>query len=202
MTNALALSALTRTWITARQSADPELLNRIADGDKLAMRVLFAQFNVRVYRFVLCFVRDEVIAEDVVNEVFVEVWRNASRFQGNSQVSTWILAIARFKALSAIRRRKDEMLDDVETASIPDTADDPEMVMQKKDRVSILRECMSHLSRQHREIIDLVYYHDKSIVEVAQIVGVPENTAKTRIFHARSRMAKLLQQAGIDQTYQ
>ncbi len=204
MKNVLALTVASKKqpWMVTHQSDDSELLDRIADSDKLAMQALFRRHNVRVYRFALCFVRDEALAEDVVNEVFVDVWRNANRFDGNSQVSTWILAIARFKALSSLRRHKDDALDDVEAAAIPDTADDPEIAMQKKDRVAILRECMSHLSLDHREIIDLVYYHEKSIVEVAEIVGVPENTAKTRMFHARQRLSKLLQQAGIDQTYQ
>jgi RNA polymerase sigma-70 factor (ECF subfamily) len=189
-------------WIAAQQSTDPEVLSLIASGDKHAMQVLFARYNLRVYRFVLRLVGDEALAEDLVNEVFVEVWRSADRFEGNSQVSTWVMAIARFKTLTSLRRRKDDALDDVEAAAIPDTADNPETAMQKKDRVAILRECMSHLSHNDREIIDLVYYHEKSIVEAAEIVGVPKNTAKTRMFHARKRMSVLLQQAGIDQTYQ
>jgi RNA polymerase sigma-70 factor (ECF subfamily) len=185
-----------------RQSADTELLDRISRADKLAMQALFARYNVRVYRFVLRLVGDEALAEDLVNEVFVDVWKNADRFEGNSQVSTWILAIARFKALSSLRRRKDEALDEVEAIAIPDSSDDPEASLQKKDRVAILRKCMSHLSRDHREIIDLIYYHEKSVDEVAEIVGVPKNTVKTRMFYARKRMSELLAQAGIDQTYQ
>jgi len=186
----------------AQQGSDPEILGRIAQGDKLAMRVLFTRHNTRVYRFVLRLVGNEALAEDLVNEVFVDVWRDADRFEGNSQVLTWILAIARFKALSSLRRRKDEALDDAAAEVIPDTADDPEIAVQKLDRVAILRECMSHLSRDHREIIDLVYYHDKSVTEVAEIVGVPCNTVKTRAFHARRQMSKLLRQAGVDRTYQ
>jgi RNA polymerase sigma-70 factor (ECF subfamily) len=189
-------------WIATQQSADTDLIDRIADGDKLAMQALFARHNVRVYRFVLRLVNDEALAEDLVNEVFVDVWKNAGKFEGNSQVSTWILAIARFKALSSLRRRKDASLDEVEAAAIPDSADNPEISLQKKDRVAILRQCMSHLSQDHREIIDLVYYHEKSVDEVAEIVGVPKNTVKTRMFYARKRMSELLAQAGIDQTYQ
>ncbi len=185
-----------------KQSCDSELLGRIADNDKLAMRVLFARHNVRVHRFVWRIVGDGDLAEDIVNEVFVEIWRSAGRFDGNSQVSTWILGIARFKALSALRRRKDDALDGVAAEAIPDTADDPEVAAQKMDRVAIMRECMSHLSRAHREIIDLVYYHDKSIDEAAEIVGIPTNTVKTRMFHARKRMSELLRQAGVDRTYQ
>jgi RNA polymerase sigma-70 factor, ECF subfamily len=191
-----------RQEAAARQSGDVDLINRIAKGDRLAMRALFARHNVYVYRFVLRLVGDEALADDLVSEVFIDVWRNAGRFEGRSQVSTWIMAIARFKALSALRRRKDDELDDAEAASIPDTADDPELAIQKKDTLAILRACMSHLSRDHREIIDLVYFHEKTVEEAAEIVGVPENTAKTRMFHARKKMSQLLQQAGIDRTYQ
>jgi len=188
--------------ITAKQRDDADLLERIVKGDRLALQVLFARHNVQTYRFLLRLVGDEALAEDLVSEVFLDVWRNAHQFKGNSRVTTWILGIARFKALSALRRRKDDALDDDAAAAIPDSADDPEIAVEKKDRVAILRRCMSHLSLAHREIIDLAYYQDKSINEVAEILGVPENTVKTRMFHARKRMSELLQQAGIDRTYQ
>ena len=141
MQNTIALRETSRTqpWNATQQSADPELLDRVAEGDKLALQALFARHNVRVYRFVLRLVNDEALAEDLVNEVFVDVWKNADKFEGNSQVSTWILAIARFKALSSLRRRKDASLDEVEAAAIPDSSDNPEICLQKKDRVAILR---------------------------------------------------------------
>jgi RNA polymerase sigma-70 factor (ECF subfamily) len=188
--------------VAAKQRDDADLIERIASGDKLAMQVLYARHHVQTYRFLLRLVGDEAQAEDLVSEVFFDVWRNAHQFQGNSRVSTWILAIARFKALSALRRRKDDELDDDAAAAIPDLADDPEIAVQKKDRVAIMRQCLSHLSLVHREIIDLAYYQDKPINEVAEILGVPENTVKTRMFHARRRLSELLAQAGIDRTYQ
>jgi RNA polymerase sigma-70 factor (ECF subfamily) len=204
MQNVLALTEVSRPlpWTVTQQSADSDLLDRIAVGDKLALQALFARHNVAVYRFLLRLVKNEALAEDLVNEVFVDVWKNADKFEGNSQVSTWILAIARFKALSALRRRKDASLDEVEAAAIPDSSDNPEICLQKKDRVAILRECMSHLSSDHREIIDLVYYHEKSVEEAAKIVGVPMSTVKTRMFYARKRMSELLAQAGVDRSYQ
>jgi RNA polymerase sigma-70 factor (ECF subfamily) len=188
--------------VAAKQRDDADLIERIASDDKLAMKVLYARHHVQTYRFLLRLVGDEAHAEDLVSEVFFDVWRNAHQFQGNSRVSTWILAIARFKALSALRRRKDDELNDDQAAAIADTADDPEIAVQKKDRVAIMRQCLSHLSLVHREIIDLAYYQDKPINEVAEILGVPENTVKTRMFHARRRLSELLAQAGIDRTYQ
>src|SRR5258706_12010228 len=89
-------------------TSDEELIGRIAAGDKLAMQVLFARHHVRVYRFVLRLLRDPVLAEDLVSEAFLEVWHRASRFEGRSSALVWLLAIARFKALSALRRRPHE----------------------------------------------------------------------------------------------
>jgi RNA polymerase sigma-70 factor (ECF subfamily) len=162
------------------------------------MQVLFARHHVRVYRFVLRLVRDESVAEDLISEVFLDVWRQAGRFEGRSQVSTWLLAIARFKALSALRRRPDEELDEEAAEAIEDPSDDPEVVLDKKDKSAAIRKCLEKLSAEHREIIDLVYYHEKSVEEVAQIVGIPENTVKTRMFYARKRLAELLKAAGIE----
>jgi RNA polymerase sigma-70 factor, ECF subfamily len=82
-------------------------------------------------------------------------------------------------------------------ASIEDTSDNPESAVGIKDRNSIVQKCLTQLSSAHREVIDLVYYHEKSVDEVAQIVGVPPATVKTRMFYARNKMADLLRQAGV-----
>jgi len=183
----------------ATQAASDEvLIGRIASGDRLAMQVLFARHHVKVFRFVLRLVRDESTAEDLISEVFLDVWRQAGRFEGRSQVSTWLLAIARFKSLSAMRKRPDEALDDETAAAIEDPSDDPETALEKKDKGEVLRKCLTALSAEHREIIDLVYYHEKSVEEVAQIVGIPENTVKTRMFYARKKLADLLKAEGVE----
>jgi RNA polymerase sigma-70 factor (ECF subfamily) len=108
------------------------------------------------------------------------------------------LAIARFKALSALRRRPDEELDDETAAGIEDPSDSPEAALEKKDKSALIRKCLTGLSAEHREIIDLVYYHEKSVEEVALIVGIPANTVKTRMFYARKRLAELLKAEGIE----
>jgi RNA polymerase sigma-70 factor, ECF subfamily len=179
-------------------ASDEVLIVRIAQGDRLAMQVLFARHHVRVYRFVLRLVRNEASAEDLISEVFLDVWRQADRFEGRSAVSTWLLAIARFKALSSMRRKPDEELDDEAAGAIEDTSDTPEVSLQKKDKSELLRGCLEQLSREHREVIDLVYYHEKSVEEVAEIVGIPEATVKTRMFYARKKLSELLKVAGLD----
>jgi RNA polymerase sigma-70 factor (ECF subfamily) len=178
-------------------TSDEVLIGRIAHGDRLAMHVLYARHRIGVFRSVLRLVRDKATAEDVLSEVFLDVWRQADRFEGRSGVLTWMLGIARFKAFSTLRHRFDEELDEGATAAIEDPADDPATILQKKDMGAILRRCLTKLSPNHREIIDLVYYHERSIAEVAKIVGIPGNTVKTRMFSARRRLARLLKAAGI-----
>jgi RNA polymerase sigma-70 factor, ECF subfamily len=81
--------------------------------------------------------------------------------------------------------------------TIEDTSDDPETMVNTKDRNTIVQKCLTQLSPAHREVIDLVYYHEKSVDEVAKIVGVPAATVKTRMFYARNKMADLLKQSGV-----
>jgi RNA polymerase sigma-70 factor (ECF subfamily) len=189
--------ASTRTKPSASETKDEALVSLIASGDKRAMQVLYARHNVRVYRFIVRLTGNTTLAEDLVSEVFLDVWRQADAFEAKAQVSTWLLAIARYKALSALRRRSDEQLDDKVAAAIPDTSDDPETVVYRKDRSTLVQKCLSQLSPAHREVIDLVYYHEKSVDEVARITGVPAATVKTRMFYARNKMQELLKQSGV-----
>jgi RNA polymerase sigma factor (sigma-70 family) len=118
--------------------------------------------------------------------------RTSRLAEGRSQVSTWSLSIARFTALSAIRRRAEAAMDDTAMELLKDSADTPEEAVLKEDRSAQVRHCLAQMSREHREVIDLVYYHEKSIEEVADIIRAPKNTVKTRIFYARKRLAQLL----------
>jgi RNA polymerase sigma-70 factor (ECF subfamily) len=176
-------------------ATDEVIVDRIAEGDQLAMRTLFARHQTRVYRFVLRLLKDEAAAEDVVSEVFLDVWRQAGRFEGRSTVSTWLLSMARFKAISAMRRRQTVELDPDTMADIPDSADDPETSLAQKSDAALLRKGLAQLSATHAEVLDLVYYHGKSVSEVADILGIPEATVKTRMFYARKKLAEIMQGA-------
>jgi len=181
----------------ASEESDEAILHLIAGGDKGAMRVLFGRHNVRVFRFLMRLVDNEATAEDLTSEVFLEVWRQAAAFEGRSQASTWLIAIARHKALSLLRQRPADKLDEEELALIQDPADDPETALQKSERSELLRDCLRQLSPAHREIIDLVYYHERTVDDVASIIGLPQSTVKTRMFYARRRISELLAARGL-----
>jgi RNA polymerase sigma-70 factor, ECF subfamily len=119
-----AVAAVPAIAATAGEySSDEILVQRIAAGDKLAMQVLFARHRTNVYRWLFRFVGNETVAEDLLSDVFFEVWQQAGRFEGRSAVSTWLLSIARFKALSARRRRTDAPLDGTIETTVADSAD-------------------------------------------------------------------------------
>jgi RNA polymerase sigma-70 factor, ECF subfamily len=181
---------------TAKDNSDEALVAKIASGNRLAMQVLFARHHARIYRFVLRLLGSQALAEDVTSEVFLDVWRQAHRFEARSAVTTWLLAIARYKALAELRRRPEPPLDEG-GMDASDPADDPEATLAIKHRGEILRNCLTRLSPRHREIIDLVYYHEKSVQEAADILGVPGNTVKTRMFHARKKLSELLEARGV-----
>jgi RNA polymerase sigma-70 factor (ECF subfamily) len=199
MPNVIAINAqASQSIIAAQATSDDMLLESIADGNRTAMHILYCRHNVRVYRFILRIVRDATTAEDLVSQVFLDVWRTAGQFQGRSQVSTWLLSIARFKALTAMRQRRFEDIDQEDVRQIPDGNDTPETSLDRSDTSAILRACVQKLSPAHREIITLVYYHEKSVEEVGQIIGIPQSTVKTRMFYARKQLADLLKGAGVD----
>lgn len=184
--------------LAAQAVSDEMLLQSIADGERPAMHVFYARHNVRVYRFILRTVRDQSIAEDLVSQVFLDVWRTAGQFEGRSQVSTWLLSIARFKALSALRQRRFEDIDQNDVLDIADESENPEAKLDRTKTGELLRSCIAKLSPAHREIIDLVYYHEKSVEEAGAIIGIPQATVKTRMFYARKQLADMLKGCGVD----
>jgi len=182
---------------SAPKPADDVLIESIGKGDRRAMVSLFIRHNVRIHRFVMRLTGKTSIAEDVVSEVFLDIWRGAAEFSGRSNVSTWLLGIARNKTMSVLRRRTETPLDYDAALDLVDDMDDPEVVADRASRGAVVRRCLMRLPPSLREVVDLIYYHEKTVAEVAEIVGIPPGTVKTRMFHARSRLQELLESAGV-----
>jgi RNA polymerase sigma-70 factor (ECF subfamily) len=186
--------------VSTDEGSDEALMARVAEGDRRAIRLLFERYQLTVFRFALRLVGNRATAEDIVSDVFLELWRHAASFEGRARLLTWILAIARNKAVSAMRGRIDQPLEDAIAEAIPDRALTAEETLDASQRAAILRRCLAQLSPAHREIIDLVYYHEKSIEEAASIVGASAATVKTRMFYARRRLAERLRAVGIERS--
>ncbi|MEZ2328563.1 sigma-70 family RNA polymerase sigma factor [Mesorhizobium sp. RCC_202] len=184
--------------MTAATETDRALVDRVAKGDRAAVRLLFMRHHARVYRFVARQTGSEMMADDIANEVFLELWKQAPGFEGRSEVSTWLLGIARFKALSSLRKKKEEWIDDDDAAEIADGADTPEVITMKEDKAAALRRMINALPEEHRVVIDLAYYHGQSVTEIGEVLDIPVATVKTRMFYARKKLGEALKAAGYD----
>ncbi|UVK39254.1 sigma-70 family RNA polymerase sigma factor [Mesorhizobium sp. AR10] len=184
--------------MTAATETDRALVDRVAKGDRAAVRLLFMRHHARIYRFVARQTGSEMMADDIANEVFLELWRQAPGFEGRSEVSTWLLGIARFKALSSLRKKKETWIDDDDAAQIPDSADTPEVATMKEDKGAALRRFVDALPQEHRVVIDLAYYHGQSVTEIGEVLDIPVATVKTRMFYARKKLGEALKAAGYD----
>ena len=183
-----------------RAPSDEALIKEIAKGNQAALRTLAERHQTRVYRFALRFVGDASHAEDVVSETFFAVWQQAAAFQNRSTVGTWLLGIARYRALSMRDRLREtaEPLDDEIASNMPDPAHGPEAALERGNLDSFVRGCLRALPAEQAMLIDLVYLNEKPLREAARIVGVPLNTVKSRMFLARKKLAQLLLTAGIE----
>lgn len=172
-----------------------ELLERIGRQDQSAFRELYKAFSRRVFTYVLNMVKDHGRAEEILVDTMYEVWRAPARFRGDSQFGTWLIGIARNKALMVYRsRRADEVHDDLDDIAETKASDSPDAFAQlaDKQRSQGVLHCMGKLSDEHRECMHLVFFEGLSLAEIASVQGCPENTVKTRLFHARQNIKKCL----------
>jgi len=172
-----------------------KLLERIAKQDQAAFQELYKAFSRKVFAYVLNQLKDQAKAEEVLVDTMYEVWRNPTRFRGESAFSTWLIGIARNKALLVYRsRRPDEDhadLDDIADI-IPDEGPDGYARLAEQQRREGVQLCMGKLTEEHRECLHLVFYEGMSLAEVAAVQRCPENTVKTRLFHARQKIKNCL----------
>jgi len=183
-----------------RATEEQQWIVRIANQDRVALKLLYDRYAPRIFRFVVRMINDEARAQEVVNDVMLEIWKSAERFEGRSAVSTWILGIARFRALNAMRGSK---LDTVGLDDSPEPVDletDASQVKSQHQLRTLLRKALQKLSVEQREVVELTFFHGYSYPEIAQILDCPENTVKTRMFHARSKLKPLLERQGITAT--
>ena len=184
---------------TVSASEDAELLKRIAARDRAAFEVLYERHAPRVFRFVFRMVRDEGRAEEVTNDAMVEVWKTAGRFAGRSAPSTWILGIARFRALNSLRGKSLPTRELSAAREVKSMDPRPDEVRETRARNQRLRDAMEKLSPKHREVLELTFFEGCSYREISKIVECPENTVKTRMLHAKKQLRPLLIDAQVSE---
>ncbi len=180
---------------TTRGKEDEEnlkLLQRVAVKDKVAFESLYARFYPQLTRYLSRMMRRPDMVEEVVSDTLFVVWEKAGQFQGRSKVSTWITGIAYLKGIKALDKLKsmpEQHADQIhEHEDIEETRD----LINRIGLEEWLTSGLDKISADQRSVVELTYFSGHSYQEIAEIMQCPVNTVKTRMFHARRRLAKLL----------
>ena len=172
---------------------DLVLLGRVAEGDRDAFRRLYSHYHRRLHRFLMRLTRERQLTEEVINDTMMVVWQHAADFRGASRVSTWILGIAYRRALKTLERSRNASAQDVivAAASVPDNLL-LDALSQGTETHDWIDSALAKLSPEHRMVIELAYFLGFSCEEIAEIVGCPLGTVKTRMFYGRERLRQVL----------
>jgi len=180
--------------IAERTLRDTNLLKRIANGDRDAFSELYINYQPRLIKFCSRILKNDVaLAADIVDEAMIEIWRSAGSFSGRSQPSTWIHSIARFRLIGYLRKNKELLQDESsEWLNYEDDALLPDEEISRVERNEEIIRNIGKLSKKHKEVIELVYFRELSIKEIASMLDISENTVKTRMFYARNHLKSIL----------
>lgn len=172
---------------------DAELLKKIGAGDEQAFADFYRLYEKRLHRFIHLKLNDFHEASDILNETFLEVWRKANTFQGRSKVLTWVFGIAYYKTMDRLRKNKPMLIDEDNFPEIVDESPDAMACILSDERGAHVKHCLETLKAPHRAVMELAFFEDMAYGEIAKIVDCPENTVKTRMFHAKQAMKHCLQ---------
>jgi RNA polymerase sigma-70 factor (ECF subfamily) len=175
----------------ASETAELALLAGVKRGRRADFDALYRVYQPRLWRFLTHLMRQSDAIEEALNDTMLVVWQRADSFDGRSKLSTWIFGIAYRKGLKAISRQ-DLPVDDDEMPEIADPGPGPEQQFNLVQLRGRLRAAMAELSPEHRAVVELCYFHDMAYGEIAEVVGCPQETVKTRMFYARRRLRALL----------
>jgi len=163
------------------------LIRRIACQERDAFEVLYRIYYRRLMRFLDRVMRRPQMIEEILDDTMLVVWHKAATFNGASQVSTWIFAIAYKKAMKALNRERRRVLSAVDQDE-PGFAPSLETALIDGESSSALRRLVAGLSAEQRAVVELTYFHGFAYKEIAEFLECPVDTVKTRMFHARRKL--------------
>lgn len=179
------------------QTLDTDLVRRVAAGDRVALRRIHDRFQRPLIGYLMRFVRDHAVAEELAAEVMVGVWRQAARYEGRSSLETWVFGIAHNKAVSWLRKRREEGMPEGAAEALIDERADPEAEADASSVTDMMSRLIGRLSSEQQAALQLTYFQEMPLEQVADAMGCPVNTVKTRIYYARQHLKRMLADEGI-----
>ena len=175
---------------------DQELIDRVVARDREAFEELYLRYRNRLRGYLVRQVGSPGVADEVLEDTMFVVWSDAGKFDGRSKVSTWIFGIAYNKAMKAVRSRSRRQREESTSNEVLDARPQPHRAGGRELRWA-LDKALRALTPEHRAVVELAYFHERSYPEVAEIVGCSVNTVKTRMFHARRKLRPVLTELGL-----
>ena len=179
---------------------DLDLLKACVPDNQSAFSALYQRYEKRVFHYLMTVVNDATLAEEILVEVMLAVWKGLTTFQGQSKVSTWIFGIAHHKAVDGLRKVTSQQRGGIPIKKLsesPDPTDGPFEETHRKRSAEITNKAMLALSTDHREILHMAFYEGLSYPEISEILRIPVNTVKTRVYYAKQQIKKTLQHHGM-----
>lgn len=178
-----------------QEPSDRDLLAGTAAGETQAFEALYQRYHARVYQYLRMRTYDDTLAEEVLADVMVAVWKSAGNFKGGSQVSTWIFGIARNKIMDVFRQRtraESRSVNLAEEAGLPDPGVNLEEEVDQKTTGALVQNALTKLSKEHQEIIYLAFFEGMPYQDIATLINASVNTVKTRVFYAKQKLKGVL----------
>ena len=180
--------------------ADSDLIKACIPNNEEAFVVLYQRYENRVFQYLMTIMNEATLAEETLVEVMLAIWKGLNSFKGQSKVSTWIFGIAHHKAVDALRKVTSQQRGGIPLEDIADTEGSNENPMedaQQKGMALLTNQGLMTLSSDHREILHMAFYEELSYPEIAELLGIPVNTVKTRVYYAKQQLKKRLQRQGV-----
>lgn len=171
---------------------EQQVIRRIARGDREALADLYARYQRTLFTYLLQLTPDYGLAEEILQDTLVAVWKSASRFEGRSSVQTWLIGIARRQAHNTLRQRRLPLADETELAELVSNEPEPETLTLATLACDELADAFRQLAPLHREVLALIFVQEFSYQETASILDVPVGTVKSRLSNARRALRALL----------
>lgn len=172
---------------------DRRTIARVVSGDRAALEQVYSRFGGTLFRYLVTLTSDRQIAEEVLQDTLVAVWRSAATYGGRSSVRSWLFGIARRQAHNTLRGHPLKSIGDAGLETLPDSDPSPEESLLDEARREDLLDRMGRLARIHREVLALVFFHELSYEETAEVLEVPIGTVRSRLFNAKRALRTLLQ---------
>jgi len=172
--------------------SDWSLVKGVAARDEVAFAELYARYSLVIYNYLVHMIYDPLVAEDLLQEIFFSIWRGAGRFRGQSSVKTWIYRIAHHQTVSWLRRHRKKL--DLKLTEMTTSEHDPEEIYENSASRQALGDALCQLSADHREVLELAFFHGMSYTEIAEVMRCPIGTVKSRMSYAKRRIVSVLDQ--------